>query len=260
MKRIQPVDWALTRPDLSAPKHLLLVGIAWLSDGDGVTFKSQLTISERLGKDARWIRQHISGLEDADLITRYRRHRDGGSRTTDLIVLNMPREAELDLDVYSGTVGKRVTSGENPPVELPAGLPHPTGGFSPPLINLVETKDLTASSKTASSQTPVEQVFEAWKQSAVKTNATVLSAKRKRIINAALADYPLDDVLDAVRGWLKSPWHCGETNGTVYNKLELLLRDAGQIEMFRDLQRNTNGHVQPRGEGFAERLKARTVK
>lgn len=86
--------------------------------------------------------------------------------------------------------------------------------------------------------TPVRQVFEAWKASAEKTGRTVLDAERSRRITAALKDYPLEDVLDAVTGWKHSSFHRGENpEGKVHNDLGLLLRDAKHIERFRDFAR-----------------------
>lgn len=91
----------------------------------------------------------------------------------------------------------------------------------------------------------VVQVFEAWLSATGRTNQTLLDAKRRRLIDRALKAYPLEDVLDAVHGWRRSPHHRGENPGrTVYNDLELLLRDAAHIEKFRDLERqapSTNG-------------------
>ncbi len=66
-----------------------------------------------------------------------------------------------------------------------------------------------------------------------------MDPRRRRLITAALAAYPLDDVVDAVRGWRNSPHHAGDNDrGTVYNDLGLILRDAAHIEMFRDLARS----------------------
>jgi hypothetical protein len=106
-----------------------------------------------------------------------------------------------------------------------------------------------------------QRVFDAWIEATGKTGATVFSDKRRRVIRNALRDYPVEDLLDAVCGWRNSSHHRGEnTTGTVYNDLELLLRDAAHIERFRDLNRNGNGQVpEPRGDGFGERLKARTL-
>lgn len=82
-------------------------------------------------------------------------------------------------------------------------------------------------------------MFGAWIEATGKTGATRLDSKRRRLIKAALADYPPDDVIDAVRGWRQSPHHRGENERrTVFNDLGLLLRDSEHIEKFRDLARN----------------------
>ncbi len=96
-------------------------------------------------------------------------------------------------------------------------------------------------------ETHVGLVFEAWKASTKKTAATKLDRDRTRLITAALKDYPLEDVLDAVRGWEHSAHHRGENDtNTVYNDLGLLLRNAANIERFRDLAR---GPRQPSRRG-----------
>jgi len=91
------------------------------------------------------------------------------------------------------------------------------------------------------SPSPVEVVFEAWVESTGKTAQTQLDKDRRKFITAALRDYPVEDVVDAVRGWKFSAHHRGENeNKTVYNGLHLLLKNAEKIEQFRDLaRRNT---------------------
>lgn len=102
---------------------------------------------------------------------------------------------------------------------------------------------------------PVRRVFDAWIASTGRTGQTQLSPKRRRLITAALKGYPLDDVLDAVKGWRQSAHHRGENQQrTVYNDLELLLRDAEHIERFRDLQR---GARQPTAAGSSSEFVAR---
>lgn len=91
----------------------------------------------------------------------------------------------------------------------------------------------------------VTVVFEAWVEATGKRRAK-LDTKRRRRIVAALRDYPLDDVVAAVRGWRKSPFHCGENaDGRRYNELDLLLRDAQHIEQFRDLELGADAHITP---------------
>lgn len=95
------------------------------------------------------------------------------------------------------------------------------------------------------SNAQVLEVFDAWRQSTGHTKS-LLDDKRRRLIVNALKNYPVADLVDAVRGWKHSAHHRGENDRqTVYNDIGLLLRDASKIEMFRDLERGdrkpTNG-------------------
>lgn len=106
----------------------------------------------------------------------------------------------------------------------------PQGAVPIPLQTTVKTPREDPSS--------VDLVFAAWLDSTKKTARTVLDAKRRSLISAALKTHPLDDVVDAVRGWEHSPYHRGENpDRRRYNDLGLLLRDAEHIERFRDLAR-----------------------
>lgn len=96
----------------------------------------------------------------------------------------------------------------------------------------------------------VQRVFDEWIAATNRTGRTQLDAKRRRLIEKALKAYPYEDVVDALHGWKRSKWHRGENpNGTIYNDLDLLLRDAKHIEAFRDLKRH------PAGEPVSERLR-----
>lgn len=92
----------------------------------------------------------------------------------------------------------------------------------------------------------VRAVFAAWIEATGRTDRTVLDAKRRRLIEQRLADFPVADLIDAVRGWRESPHHRGENpHRTVYNDLGLLLRDAAHVERFRDLERGAGQPVKP---------------
>lgn len=57
--------------------------------------------------------------------------------------------------------------------------------------------------------------------------------KRKKLINNALKEFSVEDLVLAVTGWTKNSFHRGEnSDGKVYNSLELLLRDTEKIEQF----------------------------
>lgn len=92
----------------------------------------------------------------------------------------------------------------------------------------------------------IKRVFDAWSAAANKPRAQ-LSAERVRLIGRRLAEYPEQDLTDAVKGWRNSPHHRGENDtGTVYNDLDLILRDAKHVEMFRDLSRGGETRPPPR--------------
>lgn len=87
------------------------------------------------------------------------------------------------------------------------------------------------------------RVFDAWVASTGKQ--AVFTDERRDVIRARLREtYSVEDLVDAVRGWKKSPFHRGENDrGMIYNDIELLLRDAARVERFRDLERGVeSGH------------------
>lgn len=98
---------------------------------------------------------------------------------------------------------------------------------------------------------PIVAVFAAWKETTGHTRA-ILTPDRSRVIKKALAlGYDVNDLIDAVRGWRHDP-HCRGENDrhTVYDDIELLLRDAKHIEKFRDLERGQGPApppIMPRG-------------
>lgn len=126
-------------------------------------------------------------------------------------------------------------------------------GIDPPGANGIDPHGANPSSLSGSKDpnlrgplTPVAAIFDAWRTAAGKSDRTVLDPKRRRLITGALGAYPVDDLVDAVRGWRHSPHHAGQNDtGTVYNDLGLLLRDAEHIERFRDLERRGAQAVVP---------------
>jgi len=85
----------------------------------------------------------------------------------------------------------------------------------------------------------IKEVFSVWLESTGRDpKRTKLDRPRGTRIRWALANYPQQDVLDAVRGWEHSLFHTGKNDQRkVYNDLTLLLRNADKVEYFRDLYR-----------------------
>jgi hypothetical protein len=107
-----------------------------------------------------------------------------------------------------------------------------TGSLSPH----AEPSPLPALASAGARVDAVGEVFTTWAATRPRPTQTKLTDKRRRLIAVALKQYPLADVLAAVRGWQCSPFHRGENErGQVYSELELVLRDAEHVEKFRDL-------------------------
>lgn len=140
--------------------------------------------------------------------------------------------------------------GDSVPVCPPTGQDRTVNGSVEP-ARLDEARDRLRSDE-------IQRVFDEWVTATSKTSRTVLDDKRKRLIRNALKTYPIDDVLAAVRGWRHSPHHRGENqSSTVYNDLELLLRNAAHIERFRDLEHGHGGPGPESPQDRAARFNAR---
>lgn len=102
----------------------------------------------------------------------------------------------------------------------------------------------------------VDEVFDAWRGATKKNARTILTPKRRKVIEARVKEgYELADLVDAVQGWRYSAFHTGRNDaGTVYNELTMLLRDGEQVEKFRDLQRNPPRRPQAQSARGADKV------
>ena len=90
-----------------------------------------------------------------------------------------------------------------------------------PLTNI--NKDLSDS---------VNQVFDHWK-SRLNHPRSSLDNPRKTKIKNALKNYSVDQLIEAVDGCAKSPYHMGQNdNGKVYDSIDLIFRNADKIDDF----------------------------
>lgn len=105
---------------------------------------------------------------------------------------------------------------------------------SPPDLRLVAEPE----SPAATEPDQIRSLFAEW-QNVTGHKRAVLDEKRKRYFRKGLRLFPYDDVRDAIRGWAHSPWHRGQNDqSTTYDGVHVILRDAEQIEKFRELERN----------------------
>jgi hypothetical protein len=77
----------------------------------------------------------------------------------------------------------------------------------------------------------IERVFSHW-QSCHQHPKAQLDPKRRRLIRERLKGYSEADLCQSISGYLNSPHHMGEnSNGTVYDDIETMLRDAKHVDM-----------------------------
>ena len=168
------------------------------------------------GRDA--ILRSLSELESFGYLVRTKRRGDDGRFIHESVVYDFPQVAPVP---------------EKPESDN-QGLVAQSRDLRPPYKNDLVRTD-------SKEQTSVDLVFTAWLEATGKDpSRTKLDKRRAERIRWALENYPLEDVLDAVRGWRKSSFHVGENErGRPYCELTLLLRDAQHLEEFRDLNRGS---------------------
>lgn len=77
-------------------------------------------------------------------------------------------------------------------------------------------------------------IFDYWCQVMGKTGNAKITAKReKAILNRLAEGYTVEHIKQAIDGCKRSPFHMGQNeNKTVYDDLELICRDGGNLEKF----------------------------
>jgi len=124
---------------------------------------------------------------------------------------------------------------------------------SPAELTLVPPPD---SSKTDS----VREVFEHWQRVMSKPRSK-LTDDRRRKISARLKDYTVADLMKAIDGCARSPWHLGENDARrEYNDLELICRSGAKVEQFMEMAGKSRASDRPPqyGEpGYREWLRQR---
>jgi CTP-dependent riboflavin kinase len=90
---VQAIAWALAQRVPAVPK-LVLIAIANRADGDGDNaYPGQKAIANVASMSVRTVQRHTAWLEERGYLTRIRRSRKDGSRTSDRYILHMPHKA-----------------------------------------------------------------------------------------------------------------------------------------------------------------------
>lgn len=91
--------------------------------------------------------------------------------------------------------------------------------------------------KLSQREQEIIELFTLWCEVMGKTTRTNLDAARRRVLNTALDAYGFETCRKAIIGCSKSTWHMGvseRSNGTQYNSLELIFRNADKLEYFTE--------------------------
>ncbi len=206
-------------------------GLASWADVTGEAHPEQADVAVRIGVSVKTLQRGIGTLIDAGWVSVSPRKFKGRKVGNDYHLLRGYKPDQSDTSDASDTDNGSDTSDRAE--ATPEAQPETTTG-----VALFPTDQGTDQVQTKRILPPVDSVFVAWKESTGRNGNTRLTPERRKRIVAALKDYPLDDVLDAVRGWRHSPFHAGQNDQqTVYNDLNHCLRDGGRIEQFRDFTR-----------------------
>lgn len=116
-----------------------------------------------------------------------------------------------------------------------------TDSAKPPLV--ISNRDITENTenkkinkKSVNNVEGVEEVFSFWQQT-MKKQKSKLDEKRKKMIEARLLDYSIDDLKNATLGCSKSSWHMGHNpQQTSYNQISNIFGSSENTERFIELQ------------------------
>ena len=161
---------------------------------------------------------------------RKREYRDSKNKQLREISQEKPEEQHKEKSHGTSAGQTRDKCGKTTPSPSPSPSPEERRGAVAP-----RAKALVQSSESETDQnSEIRGVFEHWKTTNNKPPNAKLTRKRKGKISARLAEgYSAEDLKRAIDGNKASDWHQGKNpNGTVYDDLELILRDSGKVDMF----------------------------
>lgn len=232
------IPYWLQRMSLPASAKFVYARAAGFDDGSGRVWFKQEDVAEELGLDVATVKRAVAVLEQRGL---WRVERAEGR---DRLMHRASYYAFLEVPEMSDSPcirprSQSATSGGGS--VAPSG-----GGTDAPSNGVMNGSKENPTPPTPSPAGPVETVFNAWVESTGRTGRTRLDSKRRSRIRGRLREgFPVEDLVDAVRGWKHSPFHRGENEtGTLYTELDVLLRDAQQVEKFRDLERASRGELE----------------
>jgi hypothetical protein len=126
----------------------------------------------------------------------------------------------------------------------PAETMSPTEAPSEPLPSQDQDQDQDQDKKhnghSSALPTDVKAVFDHWRQEHKHPKAQ-LDKKRLKVIRVALKAYTAEQLCHSISGYKRSPHHMGQNDQkTVYDSIELFLRDAEHIDRGLKLAESAN--------------------
>lgn len=129
---VRAIQWALLAKTGSPTTKAVLLVLADTCNHEGICWPGQEYIAVRAEVSVRSVRNHLEVLESAGLLSRRKRGRKGGGRTSDEYFLNIPDEesnqakvAGLNQQPVAGL--NRNAVADEPPVEPPTEQGSPDG-------------------------------------------------------------------------------------------------------------------------------------
>lgn len=223
--------------ELPLEARLLFLGLTLIADREGRLEDRPRRIKMLIfPADSLEVEPLLDGLASQELIVRY--HVDGNAYiwipTFTKHQKPHPREVASAIPPYQDDAQSRPRQDQG----KTKALLSPAESLNPSSLNAESLNGDSCALTGAVEQSPtkpgkseaVQRVFDHWKTTWNHPRAKI-DAKRRKAILAALKTYDESDLCQAITGYQNSPHHCGQNDReTVYDSIELLLRDAKHID------------------------------
>ena len=240
--------WAFDQTTLPMLKFVL-VALADHADDEGVCWPGLLGLARKTSLTRRTLLRHLNTLKRLGLVKVEPRHDRDGRQRSNLYRLPVTNGGE---GVTRDTPGCHQCHREGVKTDTGEGVTCDTQNhkIEPSDESTLSSKpdspssrsDLSPKSPSKPNQSvdrngdAVLDVFAHWQQVHNHPGAK-LDDNRKRTIKARLRDgYSVENLKQAVDGCKRSSWHMGANDrNTVYDSLDLILRNAEKVDAFMEL-------------------------
>jgi biotin operon repressor len=221
--------WSINADNIT--QKLILLKLADNASDEGYCYPSMSTIAKHCQCSRSTVNKHISLLKDKGILNTKRRYKDDGSFNSNGYTLLLEGYTENRTGVVRNTDRGSADTGQ--------GLCNPRTGVvrMPDTNHHITINEPSVNRKDLCQNKDVTMLFDYWIDVMGKPKLkTKLTDKRKRVINAIVKQYSLDDIKLAIDNCARSSWHNGKNErGQVFNDIELICRSGDKLERFRDM-------------------------